>query len=182
MSNDQAGRQSHSSPSSEENSRVGIHTQYAAICFREAADRDDRQIEILLITSRDSGRWVIPKGWPMRKKQAHEVASIEAWQEAGVRGSVRKKTWGSYLSMKKMEDGEIIPTVVEVHLLHVEEMDDEFPERKQRVLRWFSPANAVSAVREPDLGELISKLDLHQSQTVRKNSKVRAASPGIVPR
>lgn len=155
------------SRSSSANERLGAHfgsrTQYAAICFRQAADRDDCHIEILLITSRDSGRWVIPKGWPMRKKKPHQVASAEAWQEAGVRGSAGKKMWGRYPYLKKMEDGELLPILVDVHLLQVAGMDDEFPERKERTLRWFSPADAASKVHEPDLADLILMLDLRQN-------------------
>lgn len=54
--------------------------QYGALCFRFG---EDGAVEILLITSRDSGRWIIPKGWPMKKKEPHEAAAVEAWQEAG---------------------------------------------------------------------------------------------------
>lgn len=64
--------------------------QYAAICYRRTGE-SSCPIEILLITSRGTGRWVIPKGWPMGKKKPHEVASQEAWEEAGVRGRVRKR-------------------------------------------------------------------------------------------
>lgn len=67
-----------------------IRTQYAAICYRRTDDSSG-PIEVLLITSRGTGRWVIPKGWPMAKKKPHEVASQEAWEEAGVRGRVRKR-------------------------------------------------------------------------------------------
>ena len=58
--------------------------QYAALCYRF---RKDNTLEILLITSRDTGRWVIPKGWPMKGKRAHEVAAGEAYEEAGVKGT-----------------------------------------------------------------------------------------------
>lgn len=62
--------------------------QYAALCFRYA---DGGTIEILLVTSRTSGRWIIPRGWPMKRKKPHQAAAIEAWEEAGVRGRVRRK-------------------------------------------------------------------------------------------
>ncbi|MDO3445454.1 NUDIX hydrolase [Agrobacterium sp. V1] len=164
MLNNQTAGQSRCKGASEQARYPGIQMQYAAICFREAAGGGDHRIKILLITSRDTGRWVILKGWPMRKKKPYEVASIEAWQEAGVRGAVRKKVWGSYAYLKKMKDGQLLHTLVEVHLLHVEEMDSQFPERKQRLLRWFSPADAASALREPGLGALLSKLDACQSR------------------
>ncbi|NKL59562.1 NUDIX hydrolase [Rhizobium leguminosarum] len=135
-----------------------VRTQYAAICHRQ--NNGDGSIEVLLITSRDSGRWVIPKGWPMRKKKPHEVARQEAWEEAGGRGRVRKKAWGHYTYMKKLDDGELVPAIVQVHLLDVAQMEDDFPERHQRRLAWFMPSIAASAVEEPELRGLITKLEL----------------------
>src|SRR3546814_3637788 len=90
-----------------------VRMQYAAICYRQ--NNSDGTIEVLLITSRGSGRWVIPKGWPMRKKKPHEVARQEAWEEAGARGRIRKKAWGHYTYVKKLDDGELVPAVVQVH-------------------------------------------------------------------
>ncbi|WP_284759954.1 NUDIX hydrolase [Agrobacterium sp. fls2-241-TYG-188a] len=139
--------------------RGDVRTQYAAICYRHTG-RDDGSIEVLLITSRESGRWVIPKGWPMRKKKPHEVASREAWEEAGVRGRIRKKAWGHYTYVKKLEDGELVPAMVQVHLIDVQEMETDFPERDQRRLEWFAPAVEASAVGEPELRGLIAKLEL----------------------
>ncbi|MCM2476787.1 NUDIX hydrolase [Rhizobium sp. CG5] len=142
-----------------------VRTQYAAICHRQ--NSSDGSIEVLLITSRDSGRWVIPKGWPMRKKKPHEVARQEAWEEAGVRGRVRKKVWGHYTYMKKLDDGDLVPAVVQVHLLDVAQMENDFPERDQRRLAWFRPSIAALAVEEPELSGLITKLDLLDSDERR---------------
>ncbi|MBD8689634.1 NUDIX hydrolase [Rhizobium skierniewicense] len=142
-----------------------LRMQYAAICYRQ--NSSDGSIEVLLITSRDSGRWVIPKGWPMRKKKPHEVARQEAWEEAGVRGRVRKKAWGHYTYMKKLNDGELVPAIVLVHLLDVAQMEDDFPERHQRRLAWFMPSIAASAVEEPELSGLITKLELLNSDEGR---------------
>lgn len=64
---------------------MDARAQFAAICYRQTGDLA-RPIEVLLITSRDTGRWVIPKGWPKRRKTGYEVARLEAWEEAGVRG------------------------------------------------------------------------------------------------
>lgn len=137
--------------------RGEILSQYAAICYRHTG-LTDGSIEVLLITSRDSGRWVIPKGWPMGKKKPHEVAGQEAWEEAGVRGRIRKKPWGHYTYVKKLRDGELAPTMVQVHLIDVREIDDDFPECNQRRLEWFSPAMAASSVGEPELRGLITRL------------------------
>ncbi|NTA14330.1 NUDIX hydrolase [Agrobacterium tumefaciens] len=135
-----------------------VRTQYAAICFRRVPSRDGA-IEVLLITSRDSGRWVIPKGWPMGRKKPHQVACAEAWEEAGVRGRVHKKAWGHYTYVKKLDDGKLVPAMVQVHLLDVQELETDYPEKNERRLSWFTPAAAASSVKEPGLRGLISKLE-----------------------
>ncbi|KQQ38879.1 DNA mismatch repair protein MutT [Rhizobium sp. Leaf306] len=127
--------------------------QYAALCYRHAADRDG--IEILVITSRDSGRWVIPKGWPMKKKKPHEAAEIEAQQEAGVRGRVKKKPIGSYTYLKWLDNGDVAPCVVDVYEIEVEDAASDYKERGQRTLEWVSPDEAARRVREVELKSLL---------------------------
>lgn len=135
-----------------------VRTQYAAICFRRVPEQDGA-IEVLLITSRDSGRWVVPKGWPMGKKKPHQIACTEAWEEAGVRGRVQKKAWGHYTYLKRLDDGNLVPALVQVHLLDVQGLESDYPEKDERRLSWFTPAAAASSVREPELRCLISKLE-----------------------
>lgn len=151
--------------------RGEILSQHAAICYRHTG-RSDGSIEVLLITSRDSGRWVIPKGWPMGKKKPHEVAGQEAWEEAGVRGRIRKRPWGQYTYVKKLDSGEWVPVIVQVHLIDVREMDEEFPERYQRRLEWFSPAVAASCVGEPELRGLITRLEQRQIRCSRSSVEI----------
>lgn len=146
--------------------RGEILTQYAAICYRSTGQTDG-SIEVLLITSRDSGRWIIPKGWPTRKKKPHEVAGQEAWEEAGVRGRIRKMPWGHYTYVKKLDGGELVPAMVQVHLIDVREIDDEFPERNQRKLEWFEPAVGASSVGEPELRGLITRLEQREHRRSR---------------
>ncbi|WP_309568503.1 NUDIX hydrolase [Rhizobium rhizogenes] len=131
--------------------------QIAALCFRHVAG-DDEPIQVLLITSRDTRRWIIPKGWSMPKKRPHEVARLEAWEEAGVRGFVRKKPYGYYTYRKRLDDEISKLLIVQVHLLSVLELDRVFPEKDERELRWFSPAAAAAAVEEPDLKLLIANV------------------------
>jgi 8-oxo-dGTP pyrophosphatase MutT (NUDIX family) len=156
----------HSQPpsnASDASESMDARAQYAAICYRQTGDVG-RPIEVLLITSRDTGRWVIPKGWPKRRKTGYEVARLEAWEEAGVRGRVWKSAWGHYTYPKKLDHGEIVPARVQVHLLDVRRMEDDFPERHQRKLRWFSPRVAASEVREPELQSLFYKLEQRASE------------------
>ncbi|UIK02464.1 NUDIX hydrolase (plasmid) [Rhizobium leguminosarum] len=117
-----------------------------------------REPEVLLITSRDTGRWVIPKGCGMRNKKPHQVAEREAWEEAGVVGRAEKKPCGLYTYVKSLRKGQIAPAVVQVHLLSVTRCDRKFPEKGQRLLRWLSPYEAAAAVEEPELKSLLSRV------------------------
>ncbi|MGH6808702.1 MAG: NUDIX hydrolase [Ensifer adhaerens] len=127
--------------------------QYAALCFR--VRKKSRALEILLITSRDTGRWVIPKGWPMQGKRAHEVAEREAYEEAGVKGRVQKAPAGFYLYKKRMDHGLEISVKVQVHALEVDDLCKHFPEEGTRTLEWVGYQEAASRVAEPTLKELI---------------------------
>lgn len=127
--------------------------QYAALCFRHK--KDGRSFEILVVTSRESGRWVIPKGWPMKRKKPFEAAAIEAWQEAGVRGKVKKKPVGSYTYLKSLDDGDVVPCVVDVFQIEVDDVAGEFKERGERIVDWVSPDEAARRVREIELKSLL---------------------------
>lgn len=127
--------------------------QYAALCFRAAAQGEG--IEILVVTSRDSGRWIIPKGWPMKDRKPHEAAAIEAFQEAGIRGKVRKKPVGSYTYLKLMDDGDVVPCIVDVFQIEATELADKFKEKGERRLAWVSPDEAARRVREIELKSLL---------------------------
>ncbi len=127
--------------------------QIAALCFRRV--KQSRDIQILVVTSRESGRWVIPKGWPMKRKKPYEAAAIEAWQEAGVRGKVKKKPVGSYTYLKSLDDGDVVPCVVDIYQIEVDEVADDFKERGERILDWVSPDEAARRVREIELKSLL---------------------------
>ncbi|WP_234711738.1 NUDIX hydrolase [Rhizobium rhizogenes] len=129
-------------------------------------------VEVLLITSRETGRWIIPKGWSINKKKPHQVAKQEAWEEAGVRGHVRKKPFGHYRYEKRVSQGEFIPCLVQVHLLAVSELEEDFPEKGQRQIRWFSPTDAARAVDEPELQRLF--MNLQGSQLGGTSNVVRS--------
>jgi 8-oxo-dGTP pyrophosphatase MutT (NUDIX family) len=127
--------------------------QYAALCFRY---RDEAKVvEVLVMTSRESGRWVIPKGWPMKKKEPHDTAATEAMEEAGVRGQVRKEPVGRYTYLKLLDDGDVAPTIVDVFQLQVTKQTDSFKEKGQRILAWVTPEEAARRVREIELKSLL---------------------------
>lgn len=143
--------------------------QYGAVCFRYVGNGD--QIEILLITSRESRRWIIPKGWPMKKKKPFETAATEAFEEAGVEGSVRKKPIGRYTYLKELEADAVSPCIVELFQIEVKALSDDFKERGERVLAWVSPDEAARRVRELELKSLLVSFRPHGS---RSKLKVRS--------
>lgn len=127
--------------------------QYAALCFRYGGNGDD--VEILLVTSRTSRRWIIPRGWPMKRKKPHEAAAIEAWEEAGVRGRVRKEAVGRYTYLKMLGNGDVVPCVVDVFQIEVTGAETSFKERGERLLEWVRPDEAARRVRDIELKSLL---------------------------
>ncbi len=127
------------------------HAQVAALCWRVK----DGRPEILLVTSRDTGRWVLPKGWPMAGKSDAEAARLEAWEEAGATGKISPICLGFYPYAKVIDEETELPCVVAVYPMKVKTLADRFPERSQRRRRWFSPAKAAEKVAEPDLADLL---------------------------
>jgi 8-oxo-dGTP pyrophosphatase MutT (NUDIX family) len=128
--------------------------QVGALCVCEA---DDEKPLILLVTSRDTGRWVIPKGWPAKRLKAHEAAAREAMEEAGVSGKIVTKPIGSYQYLRPHQNGDQLHTV-SVYLIAVRSALDRWPEDEQRERAWFSVATAARRVAEPELRSLIRRI------------------------
>lgn len=126
--------------------------QYAALPWRV---NEDNGVEILLVTSRDTKRWVVPKGWPMKGRKPHIVAAIEAQQEAGIHGKIEKVKLGDFEYEKRMKGGASVDCLVEIFSLRVERQRKKWPEKSQRVTYWFPYAIAAQQVDEPRLRELI---------------------------
>lgn len=127
--------------------------QYGALCYRVRKKKP--AIEILLITSRDTGRWVIPKGWPMDGKSAAAAAAREAWEEAGVRGNIRAAPIGSYNYLKGLPHGLKVDCRVRVFPLSVDDLSENFPEKDERRAEWVTCQEAARRVQEPGLKDLI---------------------------
>ena len=125
--------------------------QVAALPYR----RRGGALQVLLVTSRDTGRWVIPKGWPMTGVKPHRAAGREAWEEAGALGRVGKRSLGAYRYAKRLGDGTAVPCVVTVFPLAVERLKNRWPERDERRRRWVPPEEAAEKVEEPDLAQLL---------------------------
>ncbi|GEP05451.1 NUDIX hydrolase [Methylobacterium oxalidis] len=132
--------------------RRSPRVQVAALPFRLGAEG---QPEFLLVTSRETKRWIIPKGWPMPDRKDHRAAEREAYEEAGLKGRVGKKALGQYRYEKRMGDGSTVACAVKVFPLRVEDERRRWPERKQRRRRWYAPEDAAALVAESDLQELL---------------------------
>jgi 8-oxo-dGTP pyrophosphatase MutT (NUDIX family) len=126
--------------------------QVGALCWRR---NGEGELRVLLITSRDTGRWVIPKGWPMRNRTDAEAAAREAFEEAGVTGVAATRSLGLYPYDKVLGKGRFVPCVVRVFALAVAGLAEDFPERGQRRIKWFPPDKAAKKVLEPELALLI---------------------------
>jgi hypothetical protein len=111
----------------------------------------------MLITSRETRRWVIPKGWPMLGRKPHRVAEIEAFQEAGVKGVVKKKSIGAYSYTKVLADGHIRLCFVEVYPLRVTLEAVKWRESAERDLAWFRAEEAAALVDEGGLALIIDE-------------------------
>ncbi len=113
------------------------------------------RVQVMLVTSRGTGRWVLPKGWPMKGKKPHRAAEREAFEEAGLVGKVRKVPVGTYSYDKLLDTGMVIPCEVTVFPLRVERRRDRWPEMAERQRRWFSLDEAAQAIAEAGLREIL---------------------------
>jgi 8-oxo-dGTP pyrophosphatase MutT (NUDIX family) len=127
-------------------------TQYGVIPFREEKDGG---VRVLLITSRETKRWVVPRGNPIPGLGSAQSAAQEAWEEAGIRGGLASVPLGTYTYDKRLKDGGTRPTQVELYRMLVTEEADAWPEKDERERRWFEPEAAAAVVAEPDLAELL---------------------------
>ena|SRR5690606_4305795 len=130
--------------------------QVAALPWRQTAEG---QVEVLLITSRGTGRWVLPKGWIEGQEPLSTAAAREAFEEAGVKGRAAQQELGRYLYQKKRDQS--VPLRCEVAVIPLEVTDEsrKWPESKVRTKRWLPAQEAATLVQEQDLAELIASFD-----------------------
>ncbi|MFK7878230.1 NUDIX hydrolase [Roseobacter sp.] len=129
--------------------------QVAALCYRDTQAGK----KVLLVTSRGTGRWIVPKGWPIKGLDDPDAALQEAWEEAGVESAeVVADPIGHYKYDKKRSDGEVTPVKAQVYLAEVESLSESYPEDHQRERHWFSPDEAASRVHEPELKAILRDL------------------------
>jgi len=121
------------------------------------------KVQVLLMTSRDTGRWIIPKGNIKPDTTPSKAAAQEAFEEAGIKGTIVSSTpLGMYTYFKTLRSGEARSATVEVFLLQVKKQVKKWPERGERKLAWVSAKKAVSLIEEPGVVPLLVRLiELH---------------------
>lgn len=117
------------------------------------------EVEVLLLTSRETSRWLIPKGNIPVKMTAAQAAAREAFEEAGIKGTVEGSLpMGVYTYFKRLPSGATRPAIVEVYLLHVQEQLKKWPEKHERKIAWVSATKAIDLIEEPGIVPLLVRL------------------------
>jgi 8-oxo-dGTP pyrophosphatase MutT (NUDIX family) len=128
--------------------------QYGALPYRFSPAA---ALEFLLVTTRQTQRWIIPKGWPIKGLKPPKSAAREAFEEAGVRGKVGPKGIGLFAYDKALDEkGVHVTCEVTVFPLLVKGQGETWPESEQRIAQWFDPAKAAALVKEPELQALMT--------------------------
>jgi 8-oxo-dGTP pyrophosphatase MutT (NUDIX family) len=126
--------------------------QYAALPYRKS---NERRAEFMLVTSRETRRWIIPKGWPKKGKSPHRSAAREAFEEAGVLGAVGRRPVGSFSYEKRLKNGGSVECEVHVFPLEVKRQKKEWPEKQERRVKWLSASKAAERVKDTALSKII---------------------------
>jgi len=134
--------------------KCDIRTQFGALCYRIRQDK----VQVLLVTSRTTKRWILPKGWPIDGATPANAAAQEAWEEAGVEGRLMGNCLGIY-SYTKVDTNEGLPCVVAIFPIKVKRLRSIYPEADQRVRKWFSLKKASDLLTEPELRQLVRDFD-----------------------
>ncbi|WP_223162470.1 NUDIX hydrolase [Ruegeria intermedia] len=131
--------------------QLPVMRQVAALCHRQT----QAGVEVLLISTRGSGRWIIPKGWVITGLSDADSAAREAWEEAGVTGHCDTRRIGSFAHAKHHKRLGRVMCLVDVFPLRVTEVAESFPEAGQRRRVWLKPDEAADRVFAQDLSALI---------------------------
>jgi 8-oxo-dGTP pyrophosphatase MutT (NUDIX family) len=130
--------------------KTDLRTQFAALCYRIKNEK----VQFCLVTSRRSGRWIVPKGWPMNGQTPMDAAATEAFEEAGVRGKIEPRPIGVF-SYYKVHSKNELPCIAVVYPLKVKKVLRTWPERKERNRKWLSRKKAAALVDNAELSQII---------------------------
>jgi 8-oxo-dGTP pyrophosphatase MutT (NUDIX family) len=116
------------------------------------------RVQVMLLTSRETGRWIIPKGWPMKGKTPRQVAAQEAFEEAGLVGNIAGgRRLGSFHYEKTVQDRSFL-CEVKVYLFWADQQLTDWPEKDQRQTQWFDLREADNLVSEGGLAEIMRRM------------------------
>jgi 8-oxo-dGTP pyrophosphatase MutT (NUDIX family) len=135
--------------------KTQLRTQFAALCFRQR----NGKTQVLLVTGRKSGKWILPKGWPMPGRAPAQVAAQEAWEEAGVKGDPIDRCLGLYSYRKNTRQGVTLPCIALIYPVKVRRLKKSWPETGQRRRKWFPLKKAARKVSSPQLAQALRDFD-----------------------
>jgi 8-oxo-dGTP pyrophosphatase MutT (NUDIX family) len=138
--------------------KTDVRVQFAALPYR--INEDDGTVQVCLVTSRGTKRWILPKGWPLHKITPAEGAAVEAWEEAGLRGVAFDHCLGVYVYSKPLPKKQV-PILVLVYPIFVTRVKKDWPEKASRTRKWFDLDAAAGIVAEADLGSILRAFDPH---------------------
>jgi 8-oxo-dGTP pyrophosphatase MutT (NUDIX family) len=128
--------------------------QYGALPYRFT---QDAALEVLLVTTRQTRRWIIPKGWPIKGLRPPKSAAREAFEEAGVTGRIGVKPVGLFTYDKVLDEAGVETTCeVKVYPLLVKRQSEAWPESEQRTTHWVEPSRAIAMIKEPGLKKIVA--------------------------
>jgi 8-oxo-dGTP pyrophosphatase MutT (NUDIX family) len=143
-----------------------VRVQYGALPYRFTSMA---ALEILVVTTRQSRRWIVPKGWPIKRLTPSKSAAREAFEEAGVRGKIGARAIGIFRYKKTAgENGADPDYEVKIFPLLVRRQSATWPEYGQRVVQWVDPEKAISLIRDPELKTIVEKFAKRASVVASK--------------
>lgn len=134
--------------------KTELRTQFAVLPYRVAK----KGPRVCLVSSRGSGRWIVPKGWPMSEATPIEAAAAEAWEEAGLEGPIHPQPVGVFSYRKMLEDN-AFPVLAVVYAMKVVVTHKTYPEVHQRSRKWVSPKKASGLLSDPELARIVRDFD-----------------------
>ena len=157
--------------------KAAVRQQFGVLPYRETRKAG---LKILLVTSRETRRWVIPKGWPIKGLKPAASGAQEAYEEAGLRGTTRSRPLGSFLYEKRLvEKHTTVPCEVTVYQMLVTRQETTWPEQAERKKFWFSPTTAIGAVSENGLKAIIRDFITQKSNSGGSKAKTRRRWPKL---
>jgi 8-oxo-dGTP pyrophosphatase MutT (NUDIX family) len=127
--------------------------QFGVLPWRRTPDG----VQVLLVTTRNTRRWIVPKGWPETGRTPQECAAQEGYEEAGVKGAVTGESIGAFSHRKQLKSGQMVTCRIRVYSMEVSDVADDWPEKSARETKWCLVAEALTLVDDPGLRRLIAK-------------------------